>query len=98
MNTERVLRTATGELSQEDHLSAGLPHTYVIVLYAVEILLHLVQLMVVCGEEHACPCPRIFVHILHYCPRYAYAVVCGSAASQLVEEHERARRHVVQYV
>ena len=50
MNTERVLRSAAHQLAQEDNLAVKLLHRHVVVLYALEVLLHLVQLVIVSGE------------------------------------------------
>ena len=53
MDTEGVLRAALLQLSEEDDLALHLLHADVVVFYAREVLLHLVQLVVVGGKERA---------------------------------------------
>ena len=98
MNTERVLRSAAHQLAQEDNLAVKLLHRHIVVLYTLEVFLHLVQLVIVSGEERARLRLRVLVKILHDSPGDGDAVVGRRAAAQLVEEHERTRRHVVQDV
>ena len=96
MNTEGVFRPTLFQFAQEDDFSVHLLHTHVEVADALEALLHLVQLMIVGGEE----CPRlglaVLVQILHDGPGDGDAVVGAGAPSQFVEEHEGARRHIVE--
>ena len=96
MNTKRVFRTASLKFSDEDNLTVYLPHRHVIVLHPTEILLHFVQFVIVGGKESACAGTLRLVQILHYRPRNAYSVVSRRATAKLIEEHKRARRHVIQ--
>ncbi len=98
MNAERVFRAAGHQFAQEDHLAVDLAHAHIIVFYAREETLHLVELMIVGCEERACLRLSVLVQMLHDGPRNGYAIVGRGATAQLIEEHERARRHIVQDV
>ena len=89
MDTERVLRTTGDELTQEDHLTVNFLDRDVVVLDSWEVLLHLVELMIVRGEERTGVGMLVFVKIFHDGPGDRDAVVGGRAASKLVEEYER---------
>ena len=98
MDTEGVFGAAAFELSQEDYLAVHLAHADIVVLYALEVLFHLVKLVVVGGEEGACGGLGVLVQVFHDGPCDAYSVVSRRAPAKLVEEHERARRGVVENV
>ena len=99
MDTKAVLRAALLELAQEDDFAVDLLHRDVVVLNAGKIFLHLVQLVVVGGEERARPAGlRVLVQVFNDGPGYRDAVVGRRAAAQLVEEHQRAAADVVQDV
>ena len=98
MDTERVFRAAAHQLTKEDHLVVHLLHTHIIVLDPREVLLHFVQLMVVRGKQCTGLCFGMFMQILHNGPGNTDTIVSRSTASQLVKEHQRLRRNVVQDV
>ena len=96
MDTERVLGTAALQLAQEDDTIVNFFHTHIVVLDAPEVLLHLVEFVVVGGEECARLCLGMLVQVLHNRPRDGNAIAGGGAATEFVEEHQRAGRDVVQ--
>ena len=98
MDTEGVLTAAAFQFAQENDLIVDFLHRHVIVLDTLEGLFHLIQFMVVRGEERARFGARMFVDILHNGPRNGNTVVSRSTAPQFVEEHQTAGRKVVQYV
>ena len=95
MDTKRVLATTTFQFTQEDYLAVQFLYRYVIVLDALKVLLHLVQLMIVSGEERASLRLGMFVQIFDDSPRYGDAVVGRRTTAQLVEQHQRTRRHII---
>ena len=98
MYTETVLRAAAFQFAQEDHLAVDLLHAHVVVFDAWKILFHLVELVIVSGEERASLCLGILVQILHNGPCDADAVVGTGAASKFIEEDERVWGDVVEDV
>lgn len=62
---------------------------------AREEFLHLVELMIVRGEERSRMRFRILMDVFNNGPGNGDAVVGGSAATQFIEEHEATRREVV---
>ena len=87
MDAERVFRTAWFEFAQEEHLALVLVYRDVEVLDARETLLHLVQFVIVRGEEHLRMTFCALVDMLDDGPGDGDAVVGRGATSQLVEEH-----------
>ena len=98
MDTERVLRATLLQLTQEDDLAVDLLYRDVVVLDALEALLHLVQLMVMRGEERARLSLGMLVQVFDDGPRNGDAIVGTRATAQLVEEYQRVRRDIVQNV
>ena len=96
MDTETVLAASALQPAQEDDPSIGLAHAYIIILYAGEAVLHLVEFVVMGGKEGACPASGMLVDVLHNGPGNADAVVGAGAASKLIEEHKRAAGEVVE--
>jgi len=90
-----MFRTATAKGAQEDNASVFLNHRHVPVFDAREEFLHLVELMIVRGEERSRMRFRILMDVFNNGPGNGDAVVGGSAATQFIEEHEAARREVV---
>ena len=88
VDAEAVGTASRLQAAQEDDLAIHLPHAYVEVLDACELGFHLVQFVVVCGEERAGVPHAVLMDILHNGPRDAYAVVGAGAAPQFVEEHK----------
>ena len=80
MNTEGVLRAAPLQLAHKNHLAVNLLHRHVVVLDALEVLLHLVQLVVVGGKERTGLRLGVLVQILHDGPCNRDAVVGAGAA------------------
>ena len=80
-----MLRATTLQTPQENHLAVDLAHGDIVVLYALEVLLHLVQFVVVSGKECACLRLRLLVQMFDNGPRNTDAVVGRGAAPQLVE-------------
>ena len=90
VDTEGV-GTATGhELAKEDDLLVDFFHRHVVVVDAREGFFHLVELVIVRGEEGARMAFGVFVEKLDDGPGDGDAVVSRGAAAQLVEEHEAA--------
>ena len=52
--------------------------------------------MIVGGKQRAGVGRWVLVYVLHDCPGYGYAVICGGAASKLVKEHQAAGGQIVQ--
>ena len=75
VDTEGVLASAPFQLTQEDDFLVHFAHRHVIVLHAGIQLLHLVQLMVMRGEERPCPPFFIFMDVFHDSPRDADTIV-----------------------
>ena len=75
VDTEGVLASSPFQLTQEDDFLIHFAHRHVIVLHAGIQLLHLVQLMVMRGEERPCPPFFIFMDVFHDSPRDADTVV-----------------------
>ena len=98
MDTERVLTASRFQFTQEDYLSVHLSHTHIEVLDARKVLLHLVELMIVGSKERTCLRLLMFVQIFHDSPGNGNTIVGRSTSSQLIKEHQRARRNVVQDV
>ena len=96
VDTERVLRAAALELAQEDDLVAHLADRDVVVLHARTHLLHLVELVVVRGEERLGMGRGVVVQVFDHGPGDRDAVVGRRAAPDLVEQHDAAVRDVVQ--
>ena len=94
VNTEAMFRTTAYQFAQEDDLAVYLTHGDVVITNAFEGLLHLVQLVVVCGEE-CLRVPFVLVDIFHDCPCNRDAVVGAGASSEFVEEHQTAFGEVV---
>ena len=98
MDTKRVLRATFLQLAEKDDLTLNLLHGNIIVFDAIEVLLHLVQLVVVSSKERAGLGLGLLVQVFDDSPRNGDAVVGGGATTQLVEEHQRSWRHIIQYV
>ena len=96
VDAEAVLRAAACELAQKYHLAVDIAHAHVVVGDSAEALLHIVELVVVGGEEGLGMQPPVLVDVFHDGPCYGYAVVGAGAATQFVEEDERAGAHVVE--
>ena len=96
MDTERVFRATTSQFTKEDHLVIHLLHRDIVVLDAREVLLHLVQLMIMCGKKRTGLCLGMLMQVFHNSPGNTDTIVGGSAAPQLIEEHQRLRSNVVQ--
>ena len=85
MDAEAVGRAPLLELAQEEHLAVVLAHGHVVVDHAGEGLLHLVELVVVGGEEGAGSAGAVLVDVLDDGPGDGDAVVGGGASAELVE-------------
>ena len=63
-----MLAASTLQFTHKNHLTIQLLDRYVVILDALEVLLHLVQLVVVGGKEGTCTGFGVFVDILHNGP------------------------------
>ena len=88
MDTKRVLTPTPFQLPKEDDLAVHLLHADVVVLDALEVLLHLVQLVVVGGKERTGLASAVLMQVFHDGPGYADAVVGRGATSQFVKEYQ----------
>ena len=61
VDTERVFRTTAHQFAQKNDSIVHFLHTDIPILYAGEKFLHLVELMIVRGEERASVAARVFV-------------------------------------
>ena len=95
MDTKGMLAPTLFQLAQEDDLTFDLLDRDVVVLDTREVLLHLVQLVIVRGKERTGPSLGLLVQIFYDGPGYGDAVVGRSTTAQLVEEHQRAWRHII---
>ena len=95
MKTEAVRHSAFHQLTQENHVLAYLLHRNMEVLHAVIYVLQVVELVVVGREKRLCPV-AIFMYIFHDGAGYRHSVVCGGSAADLVKQHQRAGREVVE--
>ena len=95
VDTEAVLTATLDQLTDKYHLAVDFLDAHVVVDDALEGLLHLVQLVVVGGEQRLGP-RGVLVDVLDDAPGDGYAVVGARAASQLVEKDEAALAHVVE--
>ncbi len=95
VDAEAVFRAAAGEFAQEHYFSVDFAHAYVVVGDACEPGFHVVEFVVVCGEQrvHA----SVLVDVFDDGPCYGYAVVGACASAEFVEKDERAWAHVVEY-
>ena len=95
MDTKGMFASSTFQLSHENHLAVNLLDRHVVVLDAFMGLLHLVQFVVMGGKERSGMGFRMIMDILHDGPGDADAIIGGSASSQLIKQHQAARRQVV---
>ncbi len=98
MDTERFLGAAFDELSEENHFLVHFAHGNVEIFYSRADLRHFVQLVIVRREKRLCSGGRVVVYVLHHGPCDSYTVVSARAASDFVEQHQRAGRYVVQNI
>ena len=95
MDTKGMLRATTLQLAEEDDFAIDLLHRDVVILDTGEVLLHLIQFMIVRSKERARMTFGILVQIFHDGPGYWDAIISRSATPQLIEENQRARRHII---
>ena len=81
MDTKRVLTPTLFQFAQEDDLAFHLFDGDVVVLDALEVLLHLVQFMVVSGKERTSLSLGMFVQILYDSPGNTDTVISASTSS-----------------
>ena len=98
MDTKGVLTATLLQLTQEDDFPFCLLHRDVIVLDALEVLLHLVELVVVRGEECTCLRLRMLMQVFHNSPGNRNAVIGRGSSSQLVKQYQRTWCHIIQNV
>ena len=94
MNTETVLTATANKFAQEDYLVVHLADGDVVVAYACKRSLHLVEFVVVCGEQRL-GVALVLMDVLHDRPCDAYTVVGRCAATQFVKQHQTALAQVV---
>ena len=70
-------------------------HRHVVVFDACKAIFHLVQLMIVRGEEGARMSCGVFVDVLDDAPGDGDAIVGGRTATEFIKEHERTLREIV---
>ena len=98
MNTERVFAATPFQFTQENDFIIDFLHRHIIVLDAFEGLLHFIQFVIVRGKQRTGLGTRMFVDVFHNGPCNGNAVVSGSAAPQLIKEHQTAGGEIVQDV
>ena len=96
MDTERMLRTTPLQTTEEDDLVVDFLHAHIVVLDTREILLHLIEFMIMGGKKGAGTGLDMLVQVFHNSPGNGNAVVGGGATAQLIEEHQRAGRYIVE--
>ena len=96
MDTERVFTAATFQFTQEDNFIIHLLNGNIVVLDTLEALLHFVQFMVVRSKQCTCFGFRMLMDMLHNRPGDRNTVVGRCTSSQLIKEHQAARRQVIQ--
>ena len=95
VDTERVLRPTGKEFAQEDHFLIHLSDGHVVVADAWEEGRHVVEFVVVGCKEHL-GMGTVFVDILYNRPCDGDTIVGRGAATEFIEEHERALAEVVE--
>ena len=98
---ESVLSDATPclpalQLAKENHLIVDLLDRYIIVLDTREECFHIVQLVIVRGKKRTGMGFLVLVDVLYDGPCNGDAVIRGSAAPQLIKQHQASGREVVQ--
>ena len=83
MDAETMLRATLLELAQKHHLAVYLFHRHIVVRNPPEILLHLVQFVIMSGEECLGVEAPVLMNVLHNRPGYGDAVVGGCAAPEV---------------
>ena len=95
MKTEASLNASLDHLAEEYDILAHLLHGDMIVLHSRIYFLKVVQFVVVRREEGLCAV-AIFVDIFNYRTGDGHSVICRRTAADLIQEHQRTRRKVVQ--
>ena len=95
MDTERVFATTARKFAEEDDAMVYFAHRHVIVFDASKAVFHLVQFVVVRGEEGARMSGGVFVDVLHDAPGDGDAIVGGSTATEFVKKNERTVGEIV---
>ena len=98
MDAVALVRATRHDLAQEDHLALLLGHGDVIRPHARQDARDLDQLMVVRGEERLRAAARVVVQILHDGAGDGQPVIGAGATPDLVQDHQAARRRVMQDV
>ena len=91
-----MLAPSALQLAKENHLIIDLLDRYIIVLDTREECFHIVQFVIVRGKKRTGMSLLVLVDMLHDSPCNGDAVIRGSAAPQLIEEHQASGREVVQ--
>ena len=95
MDTEAVGGAALAQLAQEQDFPAHFLHSHVVILHAREEALQVVELVIMGGEERL-GALAVFVDVLHDAPGDGHAVEGGRASANLIQEHQRPGRQIIQ--
>ncbi len=96
MDTETVFASTSSEFAQKHDFTLYLTDRHVIVDHTAETLFHLVELMIVSGEESLGMGGAMLVDILDYSPCDRDTVIGRCAAAKLVKKYEGAFAHVIE--
>ena len=89
VDTEAMFATAACKFAQENDLTVSLAHGHVVVTNTVKEPFHLIEFVVMGGEE-GLSMEAVLVDIFHYSPCYRDAIVGAGSATEFVKEHEGA--------
>ena len=96
MDTETMFASAGDKFAKEYDFITYLLDRYIVILDALESLLHLVQLMVMGCKQGFRMSIRMFMDIFHDSPSDGNAIISTRPASQFIKENQTSRSHVVQ--
>ena len=95
LDTVAFIRTPGHDLAEPDDMVALLFHGYSEVLHTGQRLFELIEVVIVRGEERLCP-DR--VQVFRDRPGQCQAIVSAGAAPDLIQNHQGARRGIVQNI
>ena len=96
MDAKAVVAAAWSQLAEEDHLAVHLLHAHVHVHNPRQTLAHVVELVIMRGEQRQGAVLAGLVQMLGNGPCDADAIVRAGAAPNLIQQHQAARREVVE--
>ena len=90
-----MFATTARKFAEKDDTMIYFAHRHVVVFDACKAIFHLVQFVVVRGEEGARMSGGVFVDVLDDAPRDGDTIVGGSAATEFVKKNERTVGEIV---